>query len=130
MANRYMYEFLQMFEKRPVILFANISIGATGAPTLNTGSRGIKSVTRTGVGSYDIVLEDIYQKLLDINWELISATGTDAALGMLIASDASNNTTTPKVSVTFRVAAGTLTEISNGATLLLSILLRNSSSPV
>src|SRR5581483_10117924 len=129
MANRYMYEVIQTFEKRPVHLFANISIGATGAPTLNTGSRGIKSVTRTGVGSYTIALEDQYQKLLDMDWGLISTTRTDAALGCLIAADNSANAS-PGVNITFRVAAGTLTEISNGAVLLLNLLLRNSSAPV
>jgi hypothetical protein len=130
MANRYMYEVTQTFEKRPVKLFANVSIGATGAPTLNSGSRGIASITRVSAGKYDVVLEDIYQKLLAASFNLISTTGTDAALEMLVAADSSSNTTTPKVTIQFAVAAGTATDISNGAKLLLKLELRNSSAPV
>ena len=129
MANRYFYEFLSMFEKRPVIIWGNVSIGATGAPTLNANSRGIKSVVRTGVGAYTITLEDGYTKLLNICCRIISATGTDAAVNMLVAAD-NSAAAPPTITVTFNVAAGTATELSNGAKLLFEIKLRNSSAPV
>lgn len=131
MASRYFYQFLNMFEKGPVMLCANIAIGASGAPTLDsTKSRGIKSVTRTGAGAYDIVLEDRYQLLLEATKTIVSTTGTDAAVDMLVKADSSANATTPKIQITFNVAAGTATDLSNGAVLLLKLLLRNSSSPV
>jgi hypothetical protein len=49
-----------------VHLFAKVNIGAAGAPTLVTSnqSKGFASITRTGDGAYDVVLQDSYYKFL------------------------------------------------------------------
>lgn len=131
MANRYFYQFLNMFEKGPVILFVKASIGATGAPTLDTTvSRGIKSITRTGVGAYTIALEDRYQKVLMITRGIQSSTLADGNVSMTLIADNSSNTS-PDVRVAFAApSTGSAAELSNGVTLTLKIILRNSSAPV
>jgi hypothetical protein len=129
MAERSFRQWLQMFEIRPVMLFANVSIGASGAPTLNANARGIASIARTGAGAYTITLQDKYTKLLDISSRFITATGTDAALEMTVTADGVASST-PTITIVFRVAAGTATDPSNGAVLLLKMFLRNSSAPI
>lgn len=129
MAERSFRQFINLFEARPVMLFANISIGASGAPTLNANSRGIKSVTRNSAGDYSIALEDKYTKLLEMNSNFITSTGTDAALEPTITSD-SSAAAVPLIRIVYRVAAGTATDPSNGAIALIKMILRNSSAPI
>jgi hypothetical protein len=130
MAERSFRQWLQMFEIRPVLLFANVSIGASGAPTLNANARGIASVAATGAGAYTITLQDKYTKLLDISSSFITSTGTDAALEDDDHRRRCGQLASYRHDVVFRVAAGTATDPSNGAVLLLKIMLRNSSAPI
>jgi hypothetical protein len=129
MAERSFRQWLQMFEIRPVLLYANVSIGASGAPTLNANARGISTVVRNSAGDYTITLQDKYIKLLEFGFSIISSTGTDAALEATITTDGVASSP-PIVRVVFRVAAGTATDPSNGSTLLLKFMLRNSSAPI
>jgi len=63
MANRRFNQFAGALENGVVKLFANVAIGATGAPTLSSG-KGIASITRTAVGNYRVTLDDRYNLLL------------------------------------------------------------------
>lgn len=84
MANR-QFNRKQSLEKEVKELFANVSIGATGACTLNS-SPGIASIVRNSAGNYSITLQDIYVSLKmfdcvqlyssaqDLNFQLISET--------------------------------------------------------
>ncbi len=64
MANRWLNQFTKTLEKEVVHLFAQVTIGAAGAPTLvtNNQSKGFASITRTGAGAYDIVMQDSWYK--------------------------------------------------------------------
>ena len=61
MANRN-FNKRQALEKEVKDLYAKITIGASGAPTLTTGY-GISSITRKGAGNYRLILEDKYYAL-------------------------------------------------------------------
>lgn len=54
--NRWCNQFALTFEKRIVKVFARVTIGGTGAPTLDAvNSKGIVSVTRSSAGIYVFV---------------------------------------------------------------------------
>lgn len=63
MANRLLNQFGASFEKAVVNVFADVTIGATGAPTLNAAkSKGVKSIVRNSAGDYTLTLQDTYAK--------------------------------------------------------------------
>jgi hypothetical protein len=69
----------------PVSLDLSVSIGASGAPTIESGSGlGIASITRMAAGQYRIRLQDNYAKLLQFNASFQSpVSGSDVAAGSL-----------------------------------------------
>lgn len=71
MSNRYFNQFRYSLEKKVVDIFAHVTFGAAGAPTLDTAnSKGVVSVTRNAAGKYTFVfgtqagMLDVYNKLL------------------------------------------------------------------
>lgn len=73
MANRRLEQFHLSYEKAAVRVFAQVAIGATGAPTLTRGL-GVSSVTRTSEGLYRFVLTDKFNRLLGVDAILQSST--------------------------------------------------------
>jgi hypothetical protein len=77
MANRYCNQFQLTQEKRVTSIFAKVSFGATGAPTLSaSNSKGVLSVTRNNPGTYTFVFGsgsgvsqqlDSYVKVMGVN---------------------------------------------------------------
>lgn len=63
MANRRFEHKLLSLESDPVTLWAVVTIGAAGAPTLTRG-KGITSVTRSGTGQYYLTLQNKYYRFL------------------------------------------------------------------
>lgn len=64
----------------PVSLDLSVAIGASGAPTIETGSGlGIASITRLAAGQYRIRLQDNYAKLLQFNATMQSPPTASAA---------------------------------------------------
>lgn len=132
MANRYFTQFQYSLEKKLVTLFCNVSIGATGAPTLNTAkSKGIKSVVRNSTGNYTVTFQDTYQMLLFMDHIILAASGAPSAgtnVNMIVRADNSSSLTAPSVQIEFVNSAGAAVELANGATLLLSPQLRDSTA--
>lgn len=127
MANRYMNQFVYTFEQKPCVMFAKVTIGATGAPTLVTASsKGIKSITRNSTGDYTLLLSDTYNSLLHFKHIINSGSSAPTAPGMYIKSDAVSSATVPGVEFVMN-AAGTPTDPASGEILYLEIVLRNSS---
>lgn len=129
-----MNQFKYSLEKGVTYLYFNISIGATGAPTLNQPqSKGIASVVRNSAGKYTITLQDAYNALLDFSMKEILASGAPAvAVGPVIRSQAVSTSTAPTIVVQYYDAAGvgTATDPDNGATLIGTITLKNHSSSI
>lgn len=121
MANRRFNRY-QALEKEVKTLFADVAIGASGAPTLNSGL-GIASVTRDSAGVYDVVLEDRYSSLLHVSVMQLEATAED--LTFQVESE-SVNAASKTVKIQCK-AADTETDPSDGSRLLIKIELKNTS---
>lgn len=61
MADRFFEQFQGTLEKGVVGLFAELTFGVS---SITTRSRGVASVTQTGVGKFDLALQDRYIRLL------------------------------------------------------------------
>lgn len=125
MANRRMQQFRYSMEYNVVDLFAVITIGGTGAPTLTIGG-GIASVSRTSAGLYVITLSDTYAKLLHVATQAVSSTSAQAAPMCTVVSEtvATNKTITLQYRA---IDNSTATDPASGEILLVKIALRNSS---
>lgn len=136
MANRLFTQFRWSMEKNPATIWANVAIGATGAPTLSAvNSKGVRSITRTSAGLYVITLgvsgananTDIYNGLFMVSHKFIVASGTPAAPLMYVVSQAV--ATAGTVTVQFTAVNGTsATDPASGETLLLEFALKTSTA--
>ena len=124
MANRN-FNRKQALDKEIKEIYAKISIGATGAPTLvtaNTASLGVASISRTSAGLYVLTLQDAYVALRHLAVQIQTPTAED-----LVANLVSETVATTKT-VTFRcTAAGVATDPASGDTILVLLQLKNSS---
>lgn len=126
MANR-MFERGWVAEVGSVTLTCEITIGATGAPTLTRG-RGIASVTRTGTGSYTITLEDKYNDFLggSILCMMPGATAFVGVQTQLTSEDVATGKTV-LVKCIDAAGVGTLTDPAQTSKLFVTLKLANSS---
>lgn len=82
MANRNFPQARQWgFHLMPVRIDANISIGSSGAPTVNN-ALGINSITRLSAGVYQIQLQDNYPDLIGFKASFISPVTSSSAVNM------------------------------------------------
>lgn len=127
MANRRYYNQQFTLEPAPVTLFAHVTFGSTGAPTLDANqSRGIKSIVRNSAGNYTISLVDSYNRLLMLKHIFINSTAP-ASPGLYIVSEQVVSSTAPSLIVQFN-AAGTATDPGSGEQVRMSIELKNSNA--
>lgn len=123
-------------EKNPVCLYARVSIGASGAPTLQVGPPskclGIYSMTRTGAGAYTIGLGlsstsvDTYQRLMSAH--AVSLDTADPSWAMMtITADNSAVLSVPDIRIKFFDFAGAAVDPASGSVLLLKFEFSNTS---
>lgn len=128
MANRLFQQFRYSLEKNVVELFAQVTYGATGAPTLVTAnSKGIKSVVRNSAGNYTITLQDTYFKFLGVDLTPVVPTGTPAAPVQFMVSQAVTSQTAPTIVLQY-LNGTTATDPASGESVFLTIALGNSSA--
>jgi len=127
MANRRFYQFRLSLEPQVVDLYLHASFGASGAVTLDAAqSRGIKSMTHSGAGTYTIHFQDAYNRLLMIDKMSISGAAA-AAQEMRLYDDSSSNNSDPSVTVVFS-AAGVDTNPASGESVRMQFSLKNSNA--
>jgi len=133
MANRrYRSQFRFSMHKDPVDIFARVSFGASGAPTLDAkNSPGIVSVTRNSAGNYTFVFGtnsqialDTYNYLLDVGARFVSSSAP-AAPGMYVSNNQINVVGVASITLQFN-AAGVAADPASGESVLLDFILRNS----
>lgn len=110
-----------------VKLLVKVSIGASGAPTVVSGTgMGIASVVRASAGKYTINLADTYNSLLSVS--AISKSGASAAAAPFvnIATDSVTSLTAPLVAIQCRNTSGTATDPASGEILYIEIDLNRS----
>lgn len=134
MANRYSRQFLNTIEPQVFDLFAKVTFGASGAPTLvAANSKGIKSISRVSAGKYNITLGnaqavDTYPGLLHVKhvFDESSNSGTaPAAPGMFVTSNLVS--TTGVLQIVFN-SAGTATDPASTEIVYLEIVVKNSTA--
>jgi hypothetical protein len=118
-------------EKAPVFLFAKVSIGASGAPTLSRG-KGISSISRTSAGLYVITLQDAYVALLGATCTRLLASGMPAAPAFSLVSETVSSTKAVTVQFSGATSSSDTTLVaadpSSGTVLYFQIVLSNSSA--
>lgn len=140
MANRQFQQYSYQLEKGLVRLYARVSIGATGAPTLvttttNSGnpSNGIASISRSSAGKYVITFGnvgstqtnlDTYQRLVWCQANIINST-ISTVVSTQISAEAVTTVTAPTITIQCLAAAGTAVDPNNGDILLVEIVLKN-----
>lgn len=122
MANRN-FNRAQNLEKEVKSLFADIAIGASGAPTLSKGL-GIASVARVSAGLYDITLQDKYIRLMQCSVSQMVAAAQDIN-PQLVSEDVDG---TKVIRVRFIDSSEAATDPDSGSRILVRIDLKNSSA--
>ncbi len=136
--------------KGRVTLWARVTIGATGAPTLTKfnpvdatfssapttgsgpyaiGAEAIKSISRSATGTYVVVLQDRYRRLLSLGLTVANATGAPTAFGCGLWTTGTDVTsaTSPQVKFSTLSSTGTVADPASGDVLNLCFELQNSS---
>jgi hypothetical protein len=122
MANRNFHR-VQSLTREVKHLFVRVSIGASGAPTLQSSdSVGVASISRTSAGLYKITLDDKYNKLLMVKMVHVSSTEED-----LNSQVKAESVSVDKTIDLFTLTGAVATDPANGDVLLLEISLKNSS---
>jgi len=147
MANRNFANMQYSAVKGVVRLWARVSIGATGAPTLSKwnpatrtyssapttgtgpyarGAEGIKSIARNDVGVYTLTLQDTYQRVLGFKATFSNATGLPTIVAVGLWSAATDVTAaTPVIKFTTMSSTATAADPANGDVMQLEIELQN-----
>lgn len=129
MANRMFQEKLLSLIPNLTAVQVEVSIGATGAPTV-ASKAGVASVARTGTGAYTITLDDAYSKFKGLDWAFDEQAAGSSGIFMLAVVDAdgaSNGVKNKTLKIICRNASGTATDPTNGVKLFLTAYVRNSS---
>ena len=128
MASRLYRQFFYSLNAMPVYLQGEFTVGTTGSVGTIKGS-GISTVTRTGTGAYDIVLEDKYPKFLGFQATFSVASGDSgiAQVEVVGTPDTTVAASTPKVAIQTVSDAGSVANPASGAVVHFQIWLRNSS---
>ncbi len=123
MANRN-FNRKQALDKEVKEIYAKITIGSTGAPTLvSADSIGVASVSRTSAGLYVVTLQDKYVKLLHASVSVTTPTAED-----LVANVVSESVSSSK-QVTFRTTTGGVaTDPASGDSVSVALQLKNSTA--
>lgn len=111
----------QALEKEVKEIFALVSVGASGAPTLTTGY-GIASITRTSAGLYQITLQDKYVSLKFFEGILIKSSGEDIRFQLKAESVVSAKTID-----FFTLTGASATDPSSGSKMYIKIEVKDSS---
>ena len=113
----------QALEKEVKEIFALITFGASGAPTLTTGY-GITSITRNSQGDYTIVLDSKFPSFKNFSGTFLKSTGED--IRVQLKSETVSSATTKAVNF-FTLTGASATDPSSGAKLYLKIEVKNTS---
>lgn len=144
MANRYFKWFWRSLETEVKTVFAHVTFGATGAPTLDAvNSKGIVSVTRNSAGVFTFVFGtkssltgnpalDTYVKLLNFN-VAFDATGNSgtAPAAPLVYMTGNNIATygTSSIQLTFDNVSQAATDPASGEGIYVAFVFGDSTSP-
>lgn len=136
MANRWFTQYLWSLEKNPAQIWAYVTFGSTGAPTLSgINSKGIKSITRVSAGKYTVTfgvsggnaVTDTYNALYFASKRFVKSSGNPAAPHMYVVSQ--DVQATGSMVIQFLAANGsTATDPASGEVALLQFRMKTSTA--
>jgi len=118
MANR-TFQRMQALEKEIKNIYAKVTIGASGAPTL-VSPVGIASIARNSAGNYTLTLQDKYASLKFARVTFLDDAAQDMN-AQILAEDVDSAKTVDFVCLT----GATATDPQSGQTLLIKLELKN-----
>lgn len=131
MANHMFHTQMLGLEPNPVQLYAVLTIGSSGAPTLTRG-KGFKSISRTSTGLYVLTLDSSYNALLGFDVTTKTSTGLPAAPQAALVTDASTSTGALTFQMSSATSSSTTTLVAadptSGDVLFVTVNLTNSSA--
>jgi hypothetical protein len=135
MANR-MFNRVQALDKEVKFLFLTATIGSGGDPTLNESkSVGIKSISDTATGEYDITLgvpggaTDKYPSLLFMQCFLTDTAAISTGGGVSFQIEAETVSSDGVIKLFALDKDGAIAEIRSGDILQIMIVVKNSNQP-
>lgn len=128
MANGLMNQFSYSYEKNKTVIFGRVTIGASGAPTLDLpNSKGIASVVLNGTaGNYTITLKERFYRFFGLDARFLVASGLPASATVAVVSQAVN-ASTPTIVIQCSTG-GVATNPASGEEMDLVIYLKNTSA--
>lgn len=141
MANRYTTQFVNCLQKGVTKIFANVTFGAAGAPTIvRSGyvSQGLVSVTRNSAGVFTFVfgtqagMLDVYFKLLNVSvvFNTVGSAAVPAAPLYYISADAVATPASCSLQLTFTDAdTPAATDPASGESAYFEFTFKNSTAP-
>lgn len=127
MANSRLFQFRYSYERDLVDIFAKVTFGASGAPTLSN-AKGVTSITHNSAGKYTIVLKDNFNLLMSVTNSQMVASGAPAAPNFYVVSETVNTVATKNIVIQFADSAGVATDPASGEVSRLHIVCRNAST--
>lgn len=101
MASRWFNQFSHSFLKKKVAIYARVTFGAAGAPTLDaTNSQGVRSISRSAAGKYVITFNDSYVRWMAVNPVFKNATAPAAPLCYVVSDTIGTTTKTMTIQFT------------------------------
>ena len=109
-----------------ITLYAEATIGASGAPTLvAANSPGVASIAQNGTGDYTLTLSDRYGHLLGHNVSFRDSVAQD--ISEVIEDEAGTDVSSKTVQLNCFNEGGTATDPQNGSTMRILLFLNNTS---
>lgn len=125
MANRYLLNQFSYSTAVPVHALATVSIGASGAPTIATGTGSLITISRSSAGVYLITLGKKYAGLIGAKVMFFAASEPAAPI-VCVTADAVSSAGTLTIKC-LAVDGTTATDPASGEKMYLDIVLQNSS---
>lgn len=128
MADRYLRE-MKAYQPGITHIFGRVTIAGSGAPTLvtaNGASAGIASITRTNAGDYTIRLSDTFNYINMVNVNLLEDADEDVHVTVRAVDPAPSGGGGADIQI-ICLTGGTATDPSNGSSLMIHVIAKNSS---
>ena len=128
MANRRLNQFHYNNVGMLSSVFAQVTFGASGAPTLNNGGAFISGIVRNSAGDYTLTFRDVWPQLLGVRWVFNSGSSLPAAPLMNIKDNSTATAGTQTMEIVFSDAdTPAATDPASGEIVYLEFVFNNSS---
>lgn len=124
-----LFQFRYSYQRDIADIYAIVTIGASGAPTLQQTSKGVLSVTRNSTGTYTLRLKDSFTKLMMVDMAVQNASGVpDVQVGIIANNITSNSAPSIQIVTSNTGATPAAADPASGDVLLIHIAATSAST--